>query len=109
MINKAKLEVNIKGINISSSLSISHLLFVYEILIFESGSTIEWSFYHDLVMDFCNVLGMSINTQKYILLKDGGGFVKREEISSLFEVQVHSLSDGTRLVGYYIKPNRYRA
>ena len=65
LIDKSKLDGSTKGISFSKNLSISHLLFVDNIMIFGLGSLNECRAYHSLIMNFCYVLRLSINIKKH--------------------------------------------
>ena len=66
LISKEKEDGNLKGIKFGSKLSISHLLFVDDVMIFDIGSVQEWSCYNDLIQLFCMVTGMAINLNESI-------------------------------------------
>ena len=109
LIIKAKAEGNINGIKISGNLSICHLLFVNDIMIFGSSSIAEWHVYYELIKEFCNVSGLSINTKKYLLLENEASAVDLLKIKDLFQVQSFPFVVCTRYLGYFIKPNGYKA
>ena len=70
MINYAKSKKSIQGIRFSHSLSISHILFVDDMLIFGRGSMEEWSCYHSIISLFCYASGMMVSAEKmYFSLK----------------------------------------
>lgn len=62
LINEAKKKMKIKGIKISSSLFIMHLLFVDDVLIFGVGSVAEWTFYKEIIDILCSASGMLISS-----------------------------------------------
>ena len=80
MIFKAKAEGSVKVIKISGGLTISHLLFVNDIMILDSGYFSEWKVYFDIIKDFCKVSRLSINPKKSRLLVN--------EVSDSFLVEI---------------------
>ena len=109
MIIKAKAEGNINGIKINGNLSICHLLFVNDTMIFGSGSIVEWRVYYELIKEFCNVSGLSINTKKSLLLENEASAADLLEIKYLFQVQYFPFVVCTCYLGYFIKPNGYKS
>ena len=63
-----KVEHKIKGINITHSLPITHLLFVDDVLIFGLGNREEWELYRSIIKIFCNATEMMISKEKSIFL-----------------------------------------
>ena len=64
--------------------SISHLLFVDDILIFGLGSPMEWHAYHSMIMELCDVSDLSINKSKSSLLEYDASLAALFEIRNLF-------------------------
>ena len=54
----------IKGFQYSHGLSITHLLFVDDILLFGIGTVSEWKAYKDALDLFCSATGMSVSKEK---------------------------------------------
>ena len=63
MVSEAKLKVNFTGIKISSSLKITHLIFVDDVIIFGVGNIDEWKSLHDIFNIFFSALGMDISME----------------------------------------------
>lgn len=64
LINQAKSYGTIKGIKFSNTVTLTHTLFVDDVLIFGDGSLLEWLHYKYLINLFCGVSGMTINPRK---------------------------------------------
>lgn len=60
----AKREGKIKGLSFSEYLTISHLLFVYGILLFFHNSLREMTNLKEIIELFCNATGMEINMHR---------------------------------------------
>lgn len=61
VIIQTKLENNIKGVNVTSLIQITHLLFVDDVLIFGLGIVEEWTSYKEILTLFYSSTGMQIN------------------------------------------------
>ena len=64
LVNQAHLESHIQGIKVSSSLHLTHLLFVDDVLLFGVGTIEEWKHFKILLDLFCSTMGMSISKAK---------------------------------------------
>ena len=64
LIEEAKRQGKIKGIKISARLSLTHLLFVDDVILFGFGSLEEWRAFKNILDIFCEASGMSININK---------------------------------------------
>lgn len=107
-INKEKSEGKIKGINISTSLYITHLLFVDDVLIFGCGSFDEWEVYKDILDYFCEVSGMKISFAKSSFLINCAEYRIYSQISGLFPFKMDDINVGFKYLGFFHKPNGYR-
>lgn len=74
----------VKGIKFGSNLSVSHLLLMDNIMAFGSTSFEEWSFYFELINNFCHVSGLTINLQKSKLLENEIENAEKKTVISLF-------------------------
>ena len=61
LIEEEKKQGKIKGIKISACLSLTHLLFVDDVILFGFGSVEEWKAFKEILDIFCEASGMSIN------------------------------------------------
>ena len=59
---------NIKGVKVSRNLSITHLLFVEDVLLFGVDSISEWGSFLSITDSFYDALGMAINAKKFVFL-----------------------------------------
>ena len=69
LIEEAKRTVKVKGIKVTSKLSLTHLLFVDDVILFGLGSYEEWLAFKGILDIFCEASGMSINVNKSCFLQ----------------------------------------
>ena len=75
LIKKSCSKNTISVIKYGKSISVSHSLFVADIMIFGTTSYEEWYHYHVSIFHFCNVFGLSINPHKSLLLENGADLI----------------------------------
>jgi len=105
-ISLAKERGFIKGVVISGNLSLTHLLFVDDVLIFGRKCALEWMWYYRIIKEFCLATGMDINYEKscFYSLDDS----LDPDIYTLFPVSFYHFDEGLLYLGYRLKPNCYR-
>lgn len=77
MIGLARERGTIRGVRATSSLSVTHVFFVDDVLLFGSYDISDWSHYQSILTLFCNALGMEINVHKSCFITPGGLFGQR--------------------------------
>ena len=95
LILKAKGSGEIKGIKISPLLSITHLIFVDDIMIVGAGSLAKWSILADCINTFSSVSGLTVNYNKYRLLLNGFNASLKIDMESLFQMVSFPFDEGT--------------
>jgi len=97
-----------KGIKISSSLYLTHLLFVDDVLIFCSGSRRDAETLKSILNLFSKATGMEFNSRKSTisscLLSDG----EIARLKSFFPFETKSIDEGLKYLGFNLKPNCYK-
>ena len=58
----------IKGIKISSSLALTHILFVDDVIFLGTGTLSEWMVFEVILSAFCKASGMNISLEKSCFL-----------------------------------------
>ena len=58
----------IKGFKFSPSLSITHLLFVDDVILFGLGTVQEWGAFKEVLDLFCSATGMTVSVEKYFFM-----------------------------------------
>lgn len=108
LINKALMNAEIEGLWVSTHSTITHQLFVDDVMIYGNPSPADWHVLKLILDLFCRVSSMVINSAKSILLKYNIDESTLAEISLYFPFTVRDFEEGNRFLGYWIKPNNYR-
>ena len=97
----------VKGIKISKDLSLTHLLFVDDVILFGMGTIEEWISLKVLLDIFCEASGMLINSEKSCFLCNNldDGLLTR--ITHTLPYKTQSMTTGFKYLGYFIKPSGY--
>lgn len=98
-----KIEGNIRGIKIARVLSITHLLFLDDAVLFGTGSIEEWNTYKNLLDLFCSATGMAISDSKSMFLEFGISLEVKDHIHYLFPFNFMNLEQGFKLFGFSVK------
>jgi hypothetical protein len=96
-----------RGVQISQTIYLSHLLFVDDVLIFCDGQRGDAEALYNLMKLFSRVTGMQINEGKSTLSVN---LMVEGEINfykSLFPFEVKDLDLGLKYLGFHLKPNCY--
>ena len=107
LIEDAKRNGKIKGINISSRLLLTHLLFVDDVILFGMGSFEEWMAFKFILDTFCEASGMCININKSSFLHNDLDEALLRRISGLLPYKFDLLNKGFDYLGYFLKPSSY--
>ena len=107
LIEDARNHGYVKGIKISKDLSLTHLLFVDDVILFGAGTYEEWMALKVLLDTFCAASGMLINTEKSCFLTNNveDGMISR--ITRSLPFSSHPMTTGFNYLGYFIKPLGY--
>lgn len=107
LIKKAQSEGMIKGLKISKDLSITHGLFVDDVLLARTDSVEEWKAYQNIINIFCKASGMKVNLHKSCLYENLIGNDMIRVIQLVMPYNCCKLFDGFTYLGFHLKPNRY--
>ena len=107
LIEDARTNGRIKGISISPQLSLTHLLFVDDVILFGLGIFEEWVAFKVILDTFCAASGMCINMDKSCFLFNNveKGILNR--ISRSLSFKYDHISLGFKYLGCFIKPLGY--
>jgi hypothetical protein len=108
LITDAGIQRKLKGIQISPNYSLSHLLFVDDILIFCNGRLSFLENLKDILNIFFLATRMKINRDKSSLLVWGLPLQESNTISALLGVQIKDPTEGLRYHGFTLKASDYR-
>lgn len=106
-INKALSSGNIDSLSISRGNSITHNLFVDDVLLFAMLCRHTWLFMHGLLLSFQKATGLIINLEKSSFHFDNVKMEEMEYISQLYNIQAVSINEGIKYLGYHLKSTGY--
>ena len=100
LISQAKEDKNIKGLKVTGSISLTHVLFVDDDLLFGDGTLLDWLHFKSLINLFCSASGMTVSMIKYSF-----GFLNISwEVISRIEAHFYfpwkSMDDGLSYLGF---------
>ena len=107
LLEDARKHGKVKGIKISKDLSLTHLLFVDDVILFGMGTTEEWISLKVLLDIFCEASRMLINSEKYCFLCNNLEDGSLTKITHTLPYKTHPMSTGFKYLGYFIKPSGY--
>eukprot|EP00253_Pinus_taeda_P010693 PITA_10693 len=108
LIQKAKREGKVKGLEVAVNMFISHLLFVDDILVFSNGNTNEIKELKNILELFMKATGMQINFRKSQLILEGLNRQEKAQIFSFFPFDMRSMETPFKYLGFWLKPNAYK-
>ena len=98
----------IRGIRISPSLTLSHLLFVDDVILMGSGTLQDWLAFEVLLDTFCKASGMRINSDKSCMLYHNFDDSCLNDFKAVLPYKMHTLQSGITYLGFQLKPLNYR-
>ena len=107
-LKEAKCQGNLKGVKIYQNLSITHLFFVDDVLIFCSGSVRDARTLREILDLFSKDTGMDFNVGKSNLTTHLLRVEERLELNRLFSFNPAGLDSGLKYLGFHLKPNKYQ-
>ena len=99
----------IRGIQISSSLALTHLLFVDDVILMGTGTLQEWDAFDVILETFCKAFDMRISLEKSCFLYNNIDDASLMDIARVLPYQMEPVQTGFKYLGFYLKPLRYRA
>lgn len=99
---------HIKGIKLSPGLSITHLLFVDDVILFGLGTVEEWLAYKEALDLFSSATGMSVSREKSSFLFNEVDEDIVNQISMFLPYIMEPIIVGFKYLGYRLKPLGYR-
>ena len=99
----------ISGFQYSHGLSLTHLLFVDDVILFGVGTVEEWEAYKDALDLFCSATGMMVNTEKSYFLYHKVDDGTRGLISTFLPYNMEPISLRFKYLGFRLKPLGYRS
>ena len=108
LINEAKILGKINGISFSTTLVITHLLFVDDVAIFGLGTLEEWACFRGILDILTAASCMVISVDKSSFLYNNISSIVLDSIQVLFPYKMHQIDTGCRYLGYPVKPLNYQ-
>jgi hypothetical protein len=99
----------ITGIKVSRLVKVLHLFFVDDIIIATKADLREWKEIKSILNLFCRASGLQINESKSTFHYSGLLAADIETFKSIFPFGYHAISLGLRYLGYFLKPDCYKA
>ena len=98
----------IKGIKISSSLALTHLLFVDDVILLGIGTLSEWMAFEVILSTFCKASGMNISLEKSCFLYNNVEEDIILDIARVLPYKMEPITSGFKYLGYFLKPLGYK-
>ena len=107
LIKDAQKNAKIRGIKISPQLSLTHLLFVDDVIMFGYGTFEEWVAFKIILDTFCDAFGMQINMDKSCFLYNELDVDLLNRIFGFPPYKFEQINKGFNYLGYFIKTLGY--
>ena len=107
LINDARVNGLIRGIKISPSLALTHLLFVDDVILLGTGTLLEWMAFDVILSSFCKAFGMCISMDKSVFLFNNVETAVLHDISRIMPYKMDPLST-RKYLGYFLRPLGYK-
>ena len=109
IILNAHLVGHITDYQYTPDLSITHLLFVDDVLLFGIGTVGEWKAYKEALDLFCSATGMTVSIKKSSFLFQNVDPDIRNQIVVFLPYSMVHISEGFKYLGFRLKPLGYRS
>ena len=100
-IKDAKAKGKIRGIKISDSLYLTHLLFVDDVIFFGNGTVMEWMAFDVLLETFCSASRMSISLNKSNFLYTEMDLGILHDIQHFLPFKADPIQQGFKYLGFF--------
>jgi hypothetical protein len=104
---EAKHLEDFKGIQISLNLIITHLHFLYDVLLFCDGSRRDMVKLIEILDQFCQATSMEVNGRKSFMSCYNLTNQEIEPYHNLFHFSLIEFETGFKYLGFHLKPNNY--
>ena len=92
-----------RGISFGNNISLTHVLFVDDIVMITNGSAQYLSMLYELLMDFTKSLGMMINENKSSFYFFGLDESKLISLQNIFSYTLLKINSGMKYLGFFFK------
>ena len=108
LISDAREHGLIRGIKISPSLALTHLLFVDDVILLGLGTLPEWVAFEVILNTLCKASGMSISVDKSCFLFNNMDEGTLGDIARVLPYKMEPIAFGFKYLGYFLKPLGYK-
>ena len=98
----------IKGIKISPSLALTHLLFMDDAILLGTSTLPEWISFDVILKAFCKASGMTISIDKSSFLFNNVNSDTLGDIARVLSYKIEPITSGFKYIGFYLKPLGYK-
>jgi len=98
----------IQGIKITNAYTLTHLLFVDDVLLFLNGSIGDMIDIYSIMLIFSTATGMESNDSKSTISTSGFSPHEIHFTLHIFPFTLKSMDDGLKYLGFHLKPLHYR-
>ena len=99
----------IKGFQYSLDMSITHMLFVDDVVLFGIATVNEWKAYKYALDLFCSATGMVVSIENYSFLYQDVNEDIRSQIAELLPYNMAPIQTGFKHLGYCLQPLGYQS
>ena len=103
----AKASGDFHGISFGNDITLTHVLFVDDIVMVSDGSEQSLSTLYDILQTFCKSSGMMINEDKSTLLHSKLDDAELITVQNIFCCTADKIEFGLKYLGFFLKPCRY--
>eukprot|EP00253_Pinus_taeda_P011149 PITA_11149 len=108
LIQEAKRQCSLKGIEVAQNFWVTHLLFVDDIILFSNGSLEDCRTLKRILDLFLKSTGLCINERKSTITCSGLAREEVHRVALVLNFEVKSLEDSFKYLGFYLKLENYR-
>lgn len=96
------------GCRIRNRVSLSHLIFLDNLLIIGKSNPSEWWLINNIILDFGNASGLQVSRPKSTPISSDLESSEIMEVSNIFGVKSTHMDDGLAYLGFFLIPNGWK-
>jgi hypothetical protein len=108
MLKEAKTSGVLKGIRVSESEIVSHLLFVDDIFCSVNGARGDIKALRKILNRYCLATCMSINLEKSCIILNNFSETESNEMRNILPAQRKNIDESFKYLGFHLKPDCYK-
>lgn len=98
---------NILGCKLSQNVTLSHIMFIDDVLVVGVAKLSEWRVFYQIISRFGEASGLLLSKGKSTLISMKHEDELMLEIVKIFAVKSINMDDGFHYLGFFLKPNSY--